>query len=470
MEKINVVKASKQLQQIRQPLQGQADFQRIKVTHGPLGRQLQNPITVEIPTGLDKQTMALYEYVIGGLSALVPKLIPFALANRSIMKMAKYYLRYASGSRETLKTRVYAIDLYCRSVSRTPDQLIDECVNPDGTPRPRVLHRHRQLLDDWIGCLEADNLAPSTISSYVASVKALYQRNGLDLKLLYPPRRRTRYHDRAPRPEELQRMIDLAGLRGKVIVSWLALGGFRESTLVQLRYRHVREDLERGVVPVHVHVEAEITKGKYHDYDTFLGPEAVEYIKAYLDMRTRGSPRGYIPPEEIHDESPLIRDKRFKEPRPVQRDQIYNEVHNLYLRAGLLRKRRGRMYRLRPHSIRKYFRTQLAALGVDRDYIEYMMGHTVSTYHDIQMNGIEFLRNIYVASGLSIRPKTQPALIDTLKAIIRAHGENPEKYLMRKALAEPHRVYATPGESEEDHIKALSQALKEMLRKELLQP
>jgi hypothetical protein len=57
----------------------------------------------------------------------------------------------------------------------------------------------------------------------------------------------------------------------------------------------------------------------------------------------------------------------------------------------------------------------MAALGVDRDYIEYMMGHTISTYHDIQMKGIEFLRGIYIASGLSIKPKTRISKIDALK-------------------------------------------------------
>jgi hypothetical protein len=38
-----------------------------------------------------------------------------------------------------------------------------------------------------------------------------------------------------------------------------------------------------------------------------------------------------------------------------------------------------------------------------------MMGHTVDTYNDIQMKGIEFLRNIYANSGLSIGPKTKSA-------------------------------------------------------------
>jgi hypothetical protein len=63
--------------------------------------------------------------------------------------------------------------------------------------------------------------------------------------------------------------------------------------------------------------------------------------------------------------------------------------------------------------MRKFFRTQMAALGVQTDYIEYMMGHTISTYHDVQMKGIEFLRGVYAALGLCIEPKTKPSRIET---------------------------------------------------------
>jgi hypothetical protein len=62
----------------------------------------------------------------------------------------------------------------------------------------------------------------------------------------------------------------------------LALSGFWIGTLAKLQYRHVKRNLEKGTIPVHIHIEAEITKGKYHDYDTFLGQEAAEYLKAYL--------------------------------------------------------------------------------------------------------------------------------------------------------------------------------------------
>ncbi|MCW4003053.1 MAG: hypothetical protein NWE95_03970, partial [Candidatus Bathyarchaeota archaeon] len=94
------------------------------------------------------------------------------------------------------------------------------------------------------------------------------------------------------------------------------------------------------------------------------------------------------------------------------------------------------MYDLRVHSLRKYFKTQLLALGVQPDYVDYMMGHTVDTYHDIQSIGIDKLRNIYAASGLSIKQKTNISKIDALKEIIRAWGMNPEQLLTRNALTE----------------------------------
>lgn len=194
----------------------------------------------------------------------------------------------------------------------------------------------------------------------------------------------------------------------------------------------------------------------------------MEYLKEYLDVRRRGSPDGKIPPEIIHDESPLIRNDRDKEPKPITPDQIHKIIHNLYYKAGLLIRRADCHYELRTHSIRKFFRTQLAALGVDRDYIKYMMGHTISTYHDIQMKGVEFLRNVYAASGLSIRPKTQLSKIEALKEIIHAWEMNPEEILTREALTQGHAYAIKPEEREEEQVKALRRALKEMMRKELL--
>jgi hypothetical protein len=86
---------------------------------------------------------------------------------------------------------------------------------------------------------------------------------------------------------------------------------------VRLRYRHLSEELEKGIIPVHVHVETQITKGKYHDYDTFLRGEAVEYMRLYPELRRHGNIHPEIPPEQISDDSPLIRDEMYEVPRPI---------------------------------------------------------------------------------------------------------------------------------------------------------
>jgi len=184
-----------------------------------------------------------------------------------------------------------------------------------------------------------------------------------------------------------------------------------------------------------IHVEADITKGKYHHYDTFVSQEAADYLRLYLQARRQGTEK--IPPETITDNSPLIRNLECREPVPITTQSIHKILHELYVKAGLLPKKPAGRLELRVHSIRKFFRTQLVALGVQTDYIEYMMGHTISTYHDIQMKGIEYLRGIYAASGLSIKPKTRLSKIDALKEIIRAWGLNPEEILTREALTKP---------------------------------
>jgi hypothetical protein len=130
----------------------------------------------------------------------------------------------------------------------------------------------------------------------------------------------------------------------------------------------------------------------------------------------------------------------------------------------------GRRYQVRPYSLRKFFRTQLAELGIQTDYIEYMMGHTISTYHDVKMKGTEFLRGVYAASGLRIRQKTKPSRMETLKEMIRAFGMNPEQILIKEAMSMPNRTVIMSGnEPSEGQIDTLLKALRQKLRKEVLE-
>ncbi len=191
-------------------------------------------------------------------------------------------------------------------------------------------------------------------------------------------------------------------------------------------------------------------------------------MKLYLNARRKGFIDRRIPREEISDESPLIRNHESKDAKTIGEKQLYKLIHCLYSRLGLVKQGQNGGYDLRVHSIRKFFKTQLMALGVQSDYIDYMMGHTVDTYHDIQSKGIEFLRNIYAGAGLSIAPKPKGWELDALKAFARGLGLEPDKVLTQAALAEPHRAYATPEDRGQAQTRALSIAIKELIKKELL--
>ena len=189
---------------------------------------------------------------------------------------------------------------------------------------------------------------------------------------------------------------------------------------------------------------------------------AVEYLKAYLEMRRKGTRK--IPPETITATSPLIRAEHAKTVRHLTTSSIYSIVHNLYVKAGIITSKKRR-YELRPHSLRKYFRTQLGSLNtIPVDYIEYMMGHVMNTYNDVQMKGIEFLRNLYAQSGFSIRPKSKISKIDQLKVIMEAWGLDPNKILSKEALSRPHR---TVVDNRDEHIRVLNKSLKKAIIKEL---
>jgi hypothetical protein len=176
-----------------------------------------------------------------------------------------------------------------------------------------------------------------------------------DVNLEYPYVIRVfyEYESRAASREELQKILDAASLRERVIITIMATGGFREGTLSKLQYRHLKHDLENHIVPVHVPVEAGITKGKYRSYYTFLNQEATDYLTAYLNARRIGTEK--VAPEEIRDDSPLIRAVKGKI-KPLNEERIQSIIHDLYFKAGLIvRSNACKRYALRTHSLRKFF-------------------------------------------------------------------------------------------------------------------
>lgn len=391
----------------------------------------------------------------------------------------EYLFRSRSRSLESVKTYAYAVKAFCKYAGKGPDELLNECLSQDELQDEKMAHVLSKVLDDYLGELDASDYAPISLRMRQGYVVSFFRVNGLTLKpqSRYPVR--VRYRGRAP-TQELRHLIDISGLREKAMISMLATSGMRIGTLLKLKYRHVREGLETGRVPVHIHVEAEITKGKYADYDTFINEEAVHYLKLYLEARRMGTEK--LLAEKIDGDSPLFAnagvernpkgaDKEGDRSAGIEGDRLmvkhlsYGPISHVlfrsFKRAGLIAKDE-KHHQLRIHSLRKFFRTQLTTLGMPTDYVEYMMGHKLSTYLTVESKGIDFLRNVYSAANLRIYPKEKVGLKDVLREIIRSSGEDPAKYLRQEIMGGRDLI----GEEEEAEIYA--RAVWEMLRKELV--
>jgi site-specific recombinase XerD len=451
-----------ELRTIPVPMQIQGD--KVIIEYSLRGWKFQQPVTLSLEKVLAAKEKGLITYILSAFLSERPQLLTFVFDNLSLVKLARHFLRHCSGSIHSCYSYSSSIEKYSIWLGYSPDLIIADTKPVGNIPDPQRVQNHCGYIDEYIAQLQDEGLSPGRVHTYAKHIKTFYKVNGVKIELAEPLSRRVTYKDRAPKPEEIAKLLDIADLREKAIISMLALAAFREETLSKLQYRHIQEDLENNITPIHVHVEAEITKGKYHDYDTFLGPEAVQFLKLYLEHRKKGTRR--VPPETFAPESPLFRDETKSKLRSIGSKQLRKRVHDLYKEAGLIKQKRGRMYDLRVHSLRKYFKTQMLALGVQPDYVDYMMGHTVDTYHDIQSLGIDRLRSVYAAAGLSIIPKTQVSKVDALKEIIRAWGMNPEQVLARDALAEGAITRVNPADMENHQLVVLSNQLKELIKHE----
>ncbi len=423
----------------------------------PKGSRKKESLNIRLDPPVRKSDVSLLNYICEALIRRNSKLIPFVWNNRSVRKLARHYHVHCTSSPKTLKNAASFIHSFCEFLERDADEVVSSLSSPE------AVKKLKEELNEWQAELKALDLAPNTIKVAVGCIKAWLQINDIEVGRVATPKGYIKFSDRAPTPEELQRMLDVADLHGKVIISILATSGLRIGTLAKLKYRHVKEDLEAGRVPVCIRVDAEITKGKYAGYYTFINKEATEYLKQYLKARKEGTLRKSVPPENITDDSPLIIDMKSSEPKHVQVRTISANIRRIMRRAGLIGRGKKR-YEIRPHSLRKYFKTQMTAKGVPGDYIEFMMGHVISTYHDVKSLGVEYLREVYRRAGISIRPQTKASKVEMLKEIVRSLGLDPEKVLVEEALMEPNRTLVDEGAE----LDVLQRAVQEWVRKTIM--
>jgi len=213
---------------------------------------------------------------------------------------------------------------------------------------------------------------PAIQFCYRVAIRSFLRHNGYNslpkTDLQYVPQQ---WH-RGYRRDEIQRLLScLRQNIHKLFVVMALESGLRSHVLMELRYRHIMEDLESGTTPVAVRLEPRFYVGKKAAGYTFLGDGSIRLVRECLA-------EGLI------------------ETKPVAKliPRIYWSV---WVAINRTRRRIGLDPKIQPcHGFRKYFENALDEANTDHEKKMVIEGHFAGTrakhYTD---RDIEQLRDVY---------------------------------------------------------------------------
>lgn len=264
-------------------------------------------------------------------------------------------------SQKTYEDYMYSLIRFCKWCRKNPDQLVSERSKNLESEDVAVKRRIEGLVMYYFRNYSKTR-SYTTARHDVLCVKSFFRANDVPLEIRNPKYWRVKTPF-IPTVKDIKKILDVSNDLEKLIILIMFQSGIRAGTLVKLRYRHVKEDLEAGNIPVCIYLEAYEVKGT-QPYCTFLGKEACEALRNHIKLREKGIKK--VKPEIITKESPLI--KRMSKPEPISKIMVYNIARRAAQRA--------RLEGISPHALRKAFFYALMKAWVPLKHIECLMGHT----------------------------------------------------------------------------------------------
>jgi integrase/recombinase XerD len=352
--------------------------------------------------------------------------------------------RWLQGKNEGTKcTYCSALKAFIEFTKHSPKEIIDEAeedrnksVRERGEPEYQV-----RAFGEWLtteypqkgrgrGKRKAagkKGVSKSIAYCYANAIKGFYRANGfpLDVEIQKAPPKKENFK-LALRAPDIKRLVDSSSnLRDRAIILTLFMSGMSISELCGLTYGDIANGLQNNEEPLNLHL---IRKKEQVEYDTFIGTDAIEAVKAYLDQRKR---KGEI----LKIDSPLFILQFTTKPKSSKFRKIYPSLVETFLRttalkAGLLTQEQldaADLSPCRPHALRTAFLSILKMNGVNNTLVEYLAGHTIPPTEKAYLRlTTDELRKIYKQheKHLSITQMIDSEKIDELEQKAKALEQN----------------------------------------------
>jgi len=289
-------------------------------------------------------------------------------------------------------------------IGKPADQILAEYAASDD----RIFkHVYAQYIRAWIADLSKKGLTNTSIKVMVGAVKSFFKYNDLPLGMIPQAMNGIIFHNRDLTKDEIVQIMSLSKIREKAFFTIMAQSGLRPHTMKQLRLKNM-ESLDKA--PCKVCVPEEIAKGKFGSYVTFIGPDALKYLKQYLATRTNLTPDSLVfcshtDPTQPVNAKDMSRAFRLAARKLERSGAIDYEV------------RQGKPSELRLYNLRKFFRKQAHQMGFEN--VNYLMGHTVrGSDANYKPQDPEFYRGIYEEKAMPFLRLESATPTETEKTIV----------------------------------------------------
>jgi len=289
--------------------------------------------------------------------------------------------------KNTLWAYKSAFRKYTEFTGMTATVLIDEAIEDlkrdirdrRDTVKTRLLKFYRWLVDEYPVYSQGKGerklirkgLRSKSAHMYINAIRSFYATYEITVKL--------KGKSALPKPRVYNKRLQLTSVdikalvdharspRDRAIILTMFQGGMDVSTLCGMKYEDIAEGLK-----VDLPMKVELFRGKTGiDYYSFLGRDAVESIKAYLnDARSRGI--------QFKSNTSLFV-KEIGKGKPMKTNLVQKVLRETSVRAGLVDKENNGkdMNPCSPHALRESFGSIMTNNGVPDTVVDFWLGHEI---------------------------------------------------------------------------------------------
>ena len=287
------------------------------------------------------------------------------------------------------------------------DRIFEEFKKP-----PREQRRIAETeMSQFIDYLKNAKLSNNSVRLYFASVQNFLKYKQVTVSISFlgnmpAPTEKKTNGKHEWKIEQIKEFVEAApSYRDKAIILCMFQSGLAVNEIAELNYGDIKEEFEKGMLPLCIRLVRQKTQV---DFKTFIGRDAVKYIKLYLG--TRG---------KLKSNDPLFTKERTRKGEArITTAAIQQSFGEIAKELSFVTVTEDTYNPARPHSLRAAFNSRLIG-KIDETLRDFWMGHAIGGVSKAYLTmPTEDLRKLYMSAEefLSIEKTSRQELEEKVRA------------------------------------------------------